>query len=274
MKDIPFRDDHPFPRQRLFDALHAATGHSYEGYRSEPFQRAISHRMERQGHDDLEAYLQLLEQDTDEAQALERDALVGMTAFFRHPEAFKALEKQIASHLLTSRNDTPSLQVWVPGCSTGQEAYSLAILLAELQQRLAQPFSFQVAGSDLNADAIQHAQRGLYEPRQMQSLSTPLCERHFSTHSEVYEICDRLRQQTLFFVHDVLSPPPFQQIDLISCRNLLIYLRPLFKQRILTTFSKCLSPGGLLFLGVSENAHQAPDRFTRIDDRHRIYTCP
>ena len=266
------RNTSPFPRQRIFKALRAATGRSYDCYLSQPFERAITNRIDRIG-DDFDAYLKLLERDTDEARALEREALVGLTTFFRDPEAFQALRQQIVPQLLEDREDNRTLRIWVPGCSTGQEAFSLGILLAELQRETDRPFSFRIAGTDINHEALRYAQRGRYHRHHVRQLSSELCERYLPIDGDQHRVCTGLRNNTLFFIHDVLTPPPLGQLDLISCRNLLIFLRTSFQRRVLTSFAESLKGGGLLFVGASENTHDGPDCLTLIDMQHRIFQC-
>lgn len=262
-----------FPRRPLFDTLEKATGRSYHSYVSDPFADALRHRLKSCDIDDVDSYLDRLARDRDEALALERRALVGVTHFFRNPRAFEALGERLLERLARHDDRDAPLRIWVPACSTGQEAYSLAILLHTIL-----PFDtglppLRIVGSDINAEAIEFARRARFDSRQMRGLDDEHRENFFFQSDDHYEPLPLLRNSIWFTIHDLLEPSPFRELDLISCRNLLIYLRPDFQSRVLESFAERLRPGGLLFLGASETTATNCANFTLLDSDHRIYAA-
>lgn len=259
-----------FPRRLIFETLKRTTGRDYEPYLSAPFEDALRHRLQIGDIDDLDNYLRRLDTDPDEALQLERRALVGVTRFFRDPQAFEALGAHI-HRLLRRRSTRHPLRIWVPACATGQEAYSLAILLNETGARQPDVPDVRLVGTDINIRAIEFARQSRFQPRQMRSFGHRRCQSFFSECDGAFEPVNSLRKSVWFAVHDLMDPPPFDDVDIISCRNLLIYLRPQFQQRLLRTFAQLLRPRGLLFLGASETIPTECDNFTRIDSTHRIF---
>ncbi len=260
-----------FPRRLLFEALHNITTRRYDPYLSAPFEDALQQRLHITGAVDTEAYLDYLASNDEEGRILERRALVGVTQFFRDSEEFAALSDHIQDLLVATSGRAQPLQIWVPACSTGQEAYSLAILLRELSAEHTRTPSARIVASDINAEAIEFARAGCFRRRQLHSLDVDYRDRYFRGEGEHWQVAEALRQSLWFFVHDVLDPAPFDELDIISCRNLLIYLRPAYQHRILRTFARTLRPGGLLFLGASETTISDCDHFHQPHPHHRIY---
>lgn len=271
MSDTPGVELPPFSRQRLFDTLQKATGRSYEPYLSKPFEDALRHRLRDTGDDSIDNYLRRLRSDPGEALRLERRALVGVTQFFRDPEAFDALGGQ-RRRLLHRRSIGEPLRVWVPACSTGQEAYSLAILLQEASAKESSDTATRVVGSDINTAAVEFARQSRFEPREMKSLGETRRRSYFRERDGAFEPIAHVRESVWFMIHDLMDPAPFDEVDVISCRNLLIYLRPRFQQRLLESFAELLRPQGLLFVGKSETTLADDANFTLIDPDHRIFS--
>lgn len=251
--------------------LRTRTGHDFRRYKRATLRRRIERRLQVHGVATLAAYLQLLQRDTDEAHALLRDLLIGVTSFFRDPEAFEALRQETIPKLFEQASDD-GVRVWVAGCSTGEEAYSIAILLYEYAATLTNAPRLQVFATDIDEVAIDIARAGQY-PAAIEADVTARRLRRFFDRDETgqYQIGKEVREKVMFAAHNVLRDPPFSQLSLVSCRNLLIYLEPDAQTTALESFHFGLRPGGTLFLGSSESADTAQEMFRIVDKKHRIY---
>lgn len=205
-----------------------------------------------------------------ESGALLQDLLISVTNFFRDPECFAALESRIA-HLFEGKSGADTIRVWVPGCATGEEAYSIAMLLTEHARTLPTPPALQVFGTDLDDTAIRFARDGIYPSAIVADVSEERLQRFFVKEHRGYRVRRDLRETVLFAVHDVLRDSPFSRVDLVSCRNLLIYLNREAQVRVLDTFHFALLPGGTLFLGSSETVDDTSENFAVADKKHRLY---
>ena len=253
-------------RQSLFSALQATTGRDYSPYLFEPFERAVTLRLE-QCDQDIDAYLERLAQDRDEARYIEGRALVGVSVFFRSPQTYEALEGRIESLLLNQSSPDTPMAIWVPACSTGEEAYSLAMLCTEVLSNSNHRRPLRIAATDISEKHLEQARRGIYEERKMRNIPRQLRERYFSDR----RIHPELRKSVLIFNHDLFTPSPFSDLDLVSCRNLLIYLRPSYQRLVLSTLASALKVGGLLLIGASENIPADNAEFAPVSRRHRIF---
>jgi two-component system CheB/CheR fusion protein len=223
------------------------------------------------GLPDLLAYQRFVETHPDETGALLRDMLIGVTNFFRDRDAFEAVEREVVPAILASKVEAQSVRVWVAGCSTGEEAYSLAMLFSERKAEGSEFPKLQIFATDLDQQAIEVARTGSY-PESILTDVPPTRLRHFFTPERGrYVINKALRESVLFAPHNVLRDPPFSHLDLVSCRNLLIYLDRRVQRQVFETFHFALQPGGLLFLGTSESVDIADDLFSTIDKKNRIY---
>lgn len=250
--------------------LRTRTGHDFSYYKRATILRRIARRMQVNGIEDLPSYLTYLRMHAGESGALLQDLLISVTNFFRDKEAFEALEQRIPEIFL-GKSQTESVRVWVPACATGEEAYSIAILLLEHARTLDQPPALQVFACDLDHVAIQQARGGLYPDTISADVSEERLRRFFIKDHRGYRVRRELREMVLFAAHDLLRDPPFSRMDLISCRNLLIYLNRSAQQRVFETFHFALKPGGLLFLGSSESVDDGSPLFRVVDKKHRIY---
>ena len=250
--------------------LRVHTGHDFAHYKRATVLRRLARRMHVVGAGSLAGYLQLLRERPAEAQALLDDLLIHVTNFFRDPAAFARLAEALPS-LFEGKKAGDEVRVWVAGCATGEEAYSVAILLCEHAARLAEPPKVQVFATDLSAGAIQTARAGLY-PASIEADVTPERLRdHFARTPAGYRVREALRETVLFAPHSLLKDPPFAHLDLVTCRNLLIYLQRDLQRRTLELFHYALRPGGLLFLGASETADAARGLFETADKAARLY---
>jgi two-component system, chemotaxis family, CheB/CheR fusion protein len=245
-------------------------GGDFSEYKHGTLGRRIERRMHLHGMDSMDAYACLLEQSDDEIDALWHDWLIGVSSFFRDPEAFRALEPAL-SDLVTRRDDGSPLRIWVPGCATGEEAYSLIIVLLETLRQLKKDLEVQVFATDLNPEAIQVARAGRYPGGIAADVSEQRLTRFFSRENESLRVKKELRDLVVFAVQDVLHDPPFTRVDLVSCRNLLIYLESNAQRRLLRSFHYSLNPRGILLLGSAENVAGSEEFFSPLDGHFKIF---
>src|SRR5262249_41813392 len=219
----------------------------------------------------LAQYARLVRQSPDEAVLLMKELLISVTNFFRDPVAWSALEQRIVPRLFMGKANTDQLRVWVPGCATGEEAYSIAMLLSEYGNSTLDQPSIQVFATDLDERAIAAARDGLYSVADIGDISEDRLQRFFHRGTDGYRIKRELREMVLFAHHNLLKDPPFSHLDLISCRNLLIYLNRSIQERLIETFHFALRPGGFLFLGTTESPDGTNELFLRIDANAHVY---
>ena len=239
----------PEPMQKINVLLRARTGHDFSAYKANTIRRRIERRINVHQLKGPQQYLRFLQENPHELDLLFRDLLIGVTSFFRDPEAFGALAKTALPGLLASRREGAPVRVWAPGCSTGEEAYSLAMLLREQMDRLKEQLAVQVFATDLDHTAVEAARGGLYPEGIARDVRPQRLARFFAKEDEGYRIKKDIRAMVVFAPQNVLKDPPFTKIDLLVCRNLLIYLQPEAQERVLSLFHYALKPGGVLFLG-------------------------
>jgi two-component system CheB/CheR fusion protein len=257
--------------QRVIFLLLNRTGHDFKQYKRATVLRRIERRMQVRGVHTLPEYRALLESDAREGNALLDDMLIGVTNFFRDREAFEAVEREIVPELFKDKGVTDEVRVWVAACSTGEEAYSMAMLLADHAADMPHPPPFQVFASDIDNSAIAQARAGDYPASIITDVAPARLRRHFTKDDDRYHIRKAIRDRILFAAHNVLRDPPFSRLDMVSCRNLLIYLNRDVQARVLEMFHFALKPGGYLFLGGSESAESVADYFVPVDKKNRIY---
>lgn len=256
---------------RILGVLNAATGVDFTHYKSTTLYRRIARRMLLHKLDSLNEYLQRLTDDPAEVQALYRDVLINVTSFFRDPRAFDLLKERVFPRIVAGRGRRDPVRVWVLGCSTGEEAYSLAIVLSEFADQQKRPFAAQVFATDLNEHSIERARAAIYPKTIAQEVTPDRLRRYFVDTDVGYQIVKSIRDMCVFAHHNVLSDPPFSRMDLISCRNVLIYMDPFLQRRIVPVLYYALKPGGCLWLGASETIGTFSDLFDVEDQKHRIY---
>ena len=259
--------------REIFALLGAQTGHDFSQYKPSTIHRRIERRMAAHQVQSMADYAQLLAQTPSEVQALFQDFLIGVTQFFRDPDAFAVLETQVLPALFQGKPDGGTVRVWCTGCSTGEEAYSIAILLVERMEALQQSYTLQVFATDIDSRAIATARAGVYPLGIAAHISPQRLERFFSlepgdTH---YRIRKGIRDVLVFSEQDLIKDPPFSRLDLISCRNLLIYLTADLQKRLIPLFHYALAPGGWLFLGSSEGIGKFDSLFAGADRKAKVY---
>jgi two-component system CheB/CheR fusion protein len=228
------------------------TSHDFSVYKKGTLERRLEHRMNAVRIEDRPLYLKLLREKPGEAELLRKDLLIGVTQFFRGEAAFDFLSKEIVPDLVNQQKDGRPIRVWCPGCSTGEEPYSIAMLFLEAFEELKRPARLQIFASDINGDAVAFARDGLYPNTIEADVAPDRLARFFTREDHHYRVANELRDCVVFTVHDILADAPFSNIDLVSCRNLLIYLQPEAQHKILSFFHFALRDGGVLFLGASE----------------------
>ena len=256
---------------KVFILLRSATGVDFSFYKPTTLKRRIARRMALHRVSALKDYVRLLKQTPSEVETLYQDLLINVTNFFREPEVFDALKKKVFPRLLKDRPAQTPIRIWVPGCSTGEEAYSLAIALIESLGTKGSGVPVQIFATDLSEAAIEKARAGHYPAGIVADVSAARLRRFFSKTDSGYQIAKSVRDLCVFARQDVAKDPPFSKLDLISCRNLLIYLGPVLQKRVIPTFHYALQPGGLLLLGGSETIGGFADLFSLADRRHKLY---
>ncbi|WP_374583869.1 CheR family methyltransferase [Pseudoduganella sp.] len=256
--------------QDVLALLHERTGHDFRQYKRPAILRRLEKRQGELGLASHGAYYTRLQQDAGEAAMLLKELLIGVTGFFRDREAFARLREAVLPALLAGRGGG-AIRVWVAACSTGQEAYSLAILLSDLVGGVPNPPSIQVFASDIDEQALQVARAGLYPESIREEVPAASLERHFVHAGKQYRVRQSLRDLVTFASHDLLRDPPFTGLDLVTCRNFLIYLDRPLQHQVLKRLHFALAPHGYLFLGSAESADLAPGLFARADRQCRLY---
>ena len=255
----------------IAEILREQSGHDFSGYKSKTFFRRVARRMQVRQIDDLEAYCVLLRRDNDEITALFRDLLISVTNFFRDTDAFAALEKMVIPRICENRDARNPVRVWVPACTTGEEVYSLAILLREHLDRQSSATPVQIFATDIDDPALAVARQGRYPEQLLRQVSPERLSRFFHRDGASYVVSKKVREMCIFSPHNVISDPPFSRMDLVSCRNLLIYFGPDLQRQVIPIFHYALKPDAYLFLGTSESISQYGDLFHHVDKKNRIF---
>jgi len=260
--------------EKIFLLLRSRTGHDFSQYKRNTILRRVARRMAVHQIDRMEDYLRYLQLTRNEMDALFRDLLIGVTNFFRDTEIFEEIRKQVIPHLLAARTPGSVIRVWVPGCSTGEEAYSIAILLRERMDEMKENFKVQVFATDIDREAIDHARAGIYPSSIIADVSAERLAHFFDQDNpdgSAYRIHKTIRDMLIFSEHDLIRDPPFSKLDLISCRNLLIYMGPELQKRLMPLFHYALNPGGMLVLGSSESVGEFANLFSPVDRSAKIF---
>ena len=261
----------PDAMRDILTVLRVRTGHDFSNYKPGTVQRRVERRIHLRNLPSLSAYAHAIKENPDEAVALMRELLISVTHFFRDPPAWDALAQRIIPRIFLNKTAQDQIRVWVPGCATGEEAYSIAMLLAEYAETSLDQPGLQVFATDLDEAAIATARDAFYTDAEIADLSEERLKRFFTRESDGYRVRRDLRETVLFAHHNVIKDPPFSHLDLISCRNVLIYLNRAVQERLIETFHFALRPGAFLFLGTSESPDGAHDLFTAVDKPNRIF---
>ncbi|MGK7869440.1 chemotaxis protein CheB [Falsiroseomonas sp. E2-1-a20] len=251
--------------------LRMRVGHDFAGYKAKTFFRRVQRRMQVRAVQHIATYIALLQQDEDEAAMLFRDLLISVTGFFRDVNAFSALARRVFPAIFAGRGADDTVRIWVPGCATGEEAYSLAILAREQMAGRNDGPRVQIFATDIDEAALSVARGGRYPASMMVGVSQERLDRFFVTDGATYSVSKETRDLCVFSSHSVIRDAPFSRIDMVSCRNLLIYMGGQLQEQVIPLFHYALRPGGYLFLGVSETTTRHDDLFKPEDKAHRIF---
>ncbi len=255
---------------QVFRMLQDHTGCDFSDYKLNTINRRVSRRMIVHKLVELDDYVQYLKHSPKELDLLFKDILISVTCFFRDPEAFKSLFSLVPK-LIQSKQTGDSVRVWVPGCSTGEEAYSIAILLTQALRDKMGSYNVQVFGTDLDQEAINKARKGVYPEATAIDVEKSILDRYFVRKDNTVQVVESIREMIVFAKHNLIKDPPFSHLDLISCRNLLIYFNSRLQKRVVPLFHYILNPNGFLFLGKSESIGQYSDLFTTVSKKGKLY---
>ena len=257
--------------ESIFDILRSTRGQDFTHYKTPTISRRIARRIVLLKLENLRGYIKFLRENTDEVEKLYDDLLINVTSFFRDPKVFDALKKQVLPAILKNRTKNHGVRIWVPGCSSGEEAYSIAMCLCEVLGNKASAVPVQIFSTDVRDDSIDKARTGIYGKNIKNSITPERLKRFFTKTGNSYKISKQLREMCVFSKQNVFGDPPFSNLDLISCRNLLIYLQPVLQKKIFHNFHYALRPGGFLLLGNAEAAGSYSNLFKTLDGKHRIF---
>lgn len=257
--------------REIFAELRIRTGHDFSNYKRPTLLRRIERRINVHNLPDLPSYVNFIHQNAEEINALLKDLLISVTNFFRDKNAFEIIENEILPLLLKGKTSENQLRIWVAGCATGEEAYSLAMLCAEKTAGVIDSPKIQIFATDIDEVAINHAREGLYNINDLADVSPERLRRFFIKDGDAYRIRREIRETIMFAHHNFLKDPPFSHLDLISCRNVMIYLNHIAQERVTETFHFALNPGGFLFLGSSESVDGATDLYASYNKEHHIF---
>jgi len=256
---------------RILMILRSATGHDFSQYKKSTITRRIERRMAQHNIDDASVYARFVKENRSEVQALFKELLINVTSFFRDPEVFKVLAQDILPELLNDKPEEQVLRIWIAGCASGEEAYSVAMLLREVADTGHHNLRVQLYSTDLDDEAIATARAALYPPNIAQDVSPERLKRFFIKEDKGYRIKKEIREMVVFATQSVIKDPPFTRLDLLVCRNVLIYLEPELQDRLIPTFHYALKPGGILLLSPSESVGNHTDLFKPVNRKWKFY---
>ncbi|TCJ12054.1 PAS domain S-box protein [Flaviaesturariibacter flavus] len=251
--------------------IEKSCGYDFHNYKSPTIIRRIIRRMNHLGKKKFADYLEQLRGDSEECKSLGKEFLIGVTKFFRDRAAFEIFANEVLPEMIRSKIDGDVLKVWVTACSTGQEAYSLAILISEHLRRIEKSIEVKIFATDIDIDAIEFASRGSYPASLLADVEDEIVARYFQKQGSHYIVSSALRKQIVFARHNILKDPPFIKNDLVTCRNMLIYMNSILQRRVFSTLQYALNNGGVLFLGPSEIPSSISSTLQEINGKWRIY---
>ena len=257
--------------RNIFTHLRVRTGHDFSSYKRSTILRRIERRISVNNLPHIAAYSVFMREQPEEATKLLKELLISVTNFFRDASSFEALQKEIISKLLQQKKGEDHVRVWIAGCATGEEAYSVGMLFSEAIEQLPDPPKIQMFATDIDERAIQKAREGYYSLNDAADVSPERLRKFFNKDGDGYRVRRELRELVLFATHNIIKDPPFSQLQLVTCRNLLIYLNRSAQERIMQVMHFALEPGGYLFLGASESIEVARELFVSIDKENHIY---
>jgi two-component system, chemotaxis family, CheB/CheR fusion protein len=265
-------DDIEFDLNRIFQLLRTFSGNDFTHYKHSTVRRRIQRRMVLNGHEKLSDYVTQLQENPTEVRLLADDLLICVTAFFREPEAFEELARTVFPSILQNRSPDNPVRIWVAGCSTGEEVYSIAICLAEVLEASGANVPVQIFATDISEAALDKARAARYSPSAIEEMSPERLKRYFKKVDGEYQIGKSIREICIFAKQNIAKDPPFRNLDLVSCCNVLIYLGPVLQRKALSIFHYALKQDGFLLLGSSESVSALPNSFMSADGKVRLFT--
>jgi two-component system CheB/CheR fusion protein len=257
--------------KKIVALLRSRTGIDFSEYKQSTVLRRIERRIGIVNVGSIDEYLQYMQQFEQEVFKLEKDLLISVTRFFRDPEAFAALREDVIPAILEKASCGEAIRIWIPACASGEEAYTIAMLFNEAKDTLGKTIDLKIFATDVDKAALSHASAGVYPKNIEEEVPPELLARYFVAQGDVYHICERVRKMVIFARQDILRDPPFVKVDLISCRNLLIYLQFPFQQKVLSLLHFALRPGAFLMLGISETVGEKQELFETVNKKARIF---
>lgn len=255
----------------IFHLIKDYNGHDFSTYKESTMYRRITKRANALQMNDLKKYGEYIRSNPGEIDVLFQDILINVTRFFRDPEAFNIIKNETLPELVSNKKEGDTVRIWVPGCSNGEEVYSLAMLLWEVMESTGKNLKVQIFGTDVDEDSIQLAAKRVYPEVNVEDIDDDLRHKFFEKVKEGYQIKGEIGDMTVFSMHNVLKDPPFTDLDMISCRNLLIYLKSNAQKIVLSAFNNALKQGGVLFLGPSESIGESMNSFEIFDKKWKIF---
>lgn len=267
---VGFREEITAAITSICEILHQKTKHDFKHYKTSTLLRRIQRRMQVLQISTVQEYLDHLTGVSDECETLFKELLINVTSFFRDKDAFEALREDVLEKLVQQRKPNQKIRIWVAGCSTGEEAYSIAILLREVFEKIKSAPEVQIIATDIDDAALNVARRGIYPSTIAEHVSQERLSKYFVKRSGKFHVTKELREMCLFSIHNLITDPPFSQLDLITCRNVIIYLGPHLQKKLFPVFHYALRPNGYLFLGTSETLTSHKELFRSVNAKHRI----
>ncbi|HSB93471.1 MAG TPA: chemotaxis protein CheB, partial [Flavitalea sp.] len=255
----------------IFSLIHQEVGHDFHYYKLPTINRRVARRMSQLNIHDIDEYIVLLQKDSEEARTLGKEFLIGVTRFFRDKDAFDYLAAELIPELINSKQADSLLKVWICACSTGEEAYSLAILFVEAMENVGKNLELKIFATDIDDSSIHIATKGIYPLTIEKDVPADLLEKYFIKSNSHYQVVPMIRKQIVFAKHDVIKDPPFINNDFVSCRNMLIYMSPALQTKIMAVLSFSILRGGYLFLGSSESSSLIRDSVVDVNSRLKIF---
>lgn len=256
---------------KIFILIRNRTGHDFSQYKKSTIYRRVGRRMNIHQIEEMSQYLRYLQKNPNEIDLLFREFLINVTSFFRDPEAFESFKKVVSKYIVNKKSELDTLRIWAPGCSSGEEVYSIAIVIQEILEETNKHLEVQIFGTDLDLNSIKIARSGTYSDIIIKDISPERLKKFFYMNENIYTIKNNVRETVVFANHNVLKDPPFTNLDILTCRNLLIYLETEAQEKVLSKFKYSLNKDGLLFLGPSENIGEFIDTFIVLDKKWKIY---
>ncbi|MFV8337031.1 CheR family methyltransferase [Flavobacterium sp. RSP29] len=261
-----------FDINTIFELLLKETGVDFSHYKMPTIKRRINHKMHQYGIKTIQEYVKLLLKKNNEIEILYTDLLINVTSFFRETETFQFLKTDLLAKLLNSKSSDETMRIWIPACSTGQEAYSIAMIIVELQDNKPNKIPIQIFATDLSEQAINNARKGEYSQSELDSIPKEYLSRFFTKVGDNYRIIKELREMCIFAPHNILRDPPFSRMDFVSCCNLLIYFDSAAQKKVFASLHFALNDGGYLMLGKAESIGTSSQLFTLINNKFKIYS--